>query len=130
MASRFLRKPKRSTKARVNDRAGSRSRLRLSFDCLEDRVTPASAAPTNVTMVYDTIAHSLSVSVQQALGSKDTPVYGAVFLEPAEPAAGGGFTAPGNLTSGSSTVSFPSGTTTIGMLVGQTVTGTGIQSGT
>ena len=130
MFRRFLRKLARLTKAPVQPRARSWPRFVPSFDRLEDRLNPGSASPTNVTMLYDATAHSLSVSFQQALGSTDTPVYGAVFLEPAEPATGGGLTVPGTLTSGSNTVTFASGTTTIGMLAGQTVTGTGIQSGT
>ena len=82
-----------------------------SFDRLEDRLNPGSASPTNVSMIYDATAHSLSVSFQEALGSTDTPEYGAVFLEPAEPATGGGFTEPGTLINLSKTVTFSSGRT-------------------
>src|SRR5436305_10837324 len=101
MFARLLRKLLRPKQAPVKARSKSWPRFIPSFDRLEDRLSPASAAPTNVTMLYDAAAQSLSVSFQQALGSSDTPVYGAVFLEPAEPAMGGGFTVPGTLSSGS-----------------------------
>src|SRR6266446_612709 len=89
MFARILRRLMRSKKAPVRARSRSWPRFIPSFDRLEERVNPGSASPTNVSMLYDVGAHSLSVSFQQALGSSDTPVYGAVFLEPAEPAAGG-----------------------------------------
>jgi uncharacterized repeat protein (TIGR01451 family) len=96
---------------------------------LEDRLTPGSANPANVTAIYDYAARSLSVSFQEAIGSKDTPVYGAAFLG-TYPTTQGGISLSGITTNGSKLVTFQSDTTTLGLLVGQTVTGTGILSGT
>jgi hypothetical protein len=83
-----------------------------------------------VTAIYDATAHSLTVSFQEGIGSKDTPVYGAAFLDPANPSTNGGLTLNAVTNSGSNTLTFLSGTTTLGLLVGQTVTGSGIQAGT
>jgi hypothetical protein len=83
-----------------------------------------------VTAVYDAAAHSLAVSFQEAIGSRDTPVYGAAFLDPSSPSTNGGLTLSGNTTNGSNVVTFSSDTTTLGLLAGQTVTGSGIQAGT
>jgi hypothetical protein len=92
-------------------------------------VNPGSANPTNVTAIYDATAQSLSVSFQEAIGSRDTPVYGAAFLDPSVPSANGGLALSGFTTSGSNVVTFSSDTT-LGLLAGQTVTGNGIQAGT
>lgn len=105
-------------------------RARLLLERLESRLNPGSANPANVTAIYDAAAQSLSVSFQEAIGSKDTPVYGAAFLDPSSPSTSGGLTLSGTTTSGSNVVSFSSGTTTLGLLAGQTVTGSGIQAGT
>jgi uncharacterized repeat protein (TIGR01451 family) len=96
----------------------------------EERLNLNAAVPTNVTAIYDATAHSLSVSFQQAPGSTDVPVYGAVFLDPAEASSTGGITLTGTPTNGSKVVTFSSGTDTLSLLPGQTVTGTGIPSGT
>src|SRR5215471_17600735 len=79
-------------------RRRSRSKFVPDFDFLEARVNPGSADPANVTAIYDATAHSLSVSFQQAIGSRDTPVYGAAFLDPASPSTNGGLTLSGNTT--------------------------------
>jgi hypothetical protein len=110
-------------------RRRSRSRFTPDFELLEIRLNPGSADPANVTAIYDATAHSLSVSFQQAIGSRDTPVYGASFLDPASPTANGGLILNAVTTSGSNILTFPTGST-LGLLPGQTVTGTGIQAGT
>src|SRR5262249_14210297 len=130
MVGRFLRKLLPSRKTPVKTSLKRWPRFIPSFDRLEERLNPGSASPANVTAVYDAGAHQLKVSFQEAVGSTDTPEYGAVFLEPAEVSSTGGITITGTLTNGSKTVTFGSGTTTLGLLVGQTVTGTGIQTGT
>lgn len=107
-----------------------RRRARPRLELLEARLNPGSADPANVTAIYDATAHSLSVSFQEAIGSKDTPVYGAAFLDPVTPSANGGLTLSAVTSNGSNVLNFPSGTTTLGLLAGQTVTGSGIQSGT
>ena len=130
MAGRSHRKQAHLTKFPVNARRRSRPRLRPIFDMLEIRRNLGSAYPANVTEIYDSTAQSLSVSFTQAVGSTDTPVYGAVFLYPVDVTSDGGLLLTGMVTSASKTVTFPSGTTTIGLLANQTVSGTGIPSGT
>jgi hypothetical protein len=93
-------------------------------------LNPGSANPTNVTAIYDATAHSLSVSFQEAIGSKDTPAYAAAFLDPANPSTGGGLVLNAVTTSGSNVLTFAGDTTTLGLLPGQTVTGSGIPAGT
>jgi hypothetical protein len=46
-----------------------------------------AASPTNVSTINDAAAQKLTVSFQEAIGSTNTPVYAAVFIEPAEPSA-------------------------------------------
>jgi hypothetical protein len=128
MLSTFLRKL--ADRVSGTDRERSRTSFLPNFEHLESRLNPGSANPTNVTAIYDAAAHSLSVSFQEAVGSHDTPVYAAAFLDPANPSTDGGLTLSAVTTSGSSTVTFSPGTTTLGLLPGQTVTGTGIPSGT
>ena len=82
----------------------------------------------HVSAIYNASTQSLSVSFQEAVGSMDTPVYGAVFIEPSAPQTGGGIALTGTLSSGQNTVTGLSGTT--GLFVGESVTGTGIPSGT
>jgi hypothetical protein len=112
----------------------TRRRLRPQFvpglERLESRLNPGSANPANVTAIYDAAAQSLTVSFQEAIGSRDTPVYAAAFLDPANPSTGGGLILNALTTSGSNSLTFTSGTTTLGLLPGQTVTGSGIQAGT
>jgi hypothetical protein len=110
-------------------RQRSRPKFTPGIESLESRLNPGSANPTNVTAIYDAAAHSLSVSFQEAVGSHDTPVYAAAFLDPANPSTGGGLTLNAVTTSGSNVLTFPADTT-LGLLPGQTVTGSGIPAGT
>src|SRR5439155_26036026 len=98
MFGRFLRKLLRSRKSPVKARSRSWPRFVPNFERLEDRLNPGSASPTNVTMLYDASAHSLSVSSQQATGSQSLPfntelsqgyrlINGAVGLNRAVPSA-------------------------------------------
>jgi hypothetical protein len=132
MLSEFMHKlvDRFSRTGAVKTRRRSRPRFMPSIEPLEHRLNPGSANPANVTAIYDATAHSLSVSFQEAIGSKDTPVYGASFFDPSSPSTTGGLTLNAVTTSGSNVLTFPSGTTTLGLLAGQTVTGTGIPSGT
>jgi hypothetical protein len=132
MLSTFVRKLQNRLSGRKAAKAGRRSRsgFRPRLELLEVRLNPGSADPTNITAIYDATAHSLTVSFQEAIGSRDVPAYAAAFLDPANPSASGGITLSAVTTSGSSILTFPSGTSTLGLLPGQTVTGTGIPSGT
>src|SRR5215831_11224036 len=78
---------RRKRKTTHTHSTGARRGFTPGFELLEDRLTPGSADPANVTAIYDAAAHSLSVSFQHAIGSRDTPVYGAAFLDPAYPTA-------------------------------------------
>ncbi|HLW65732.1 MAG TPA: carboxypeptidase regulatory-like domain-containing protein [Gemmataceae bacterium] len=127
--SRFFGNRKRITTEAAKARR-SKPRFIPHLETLEIRLTPGSADPANVTAIYDASAQSLSVSFQQAIGSKDTPVYGAAFLDPAYPTTAGGITENAVTTSGSNVLTFTGGNSTFGLLAGQTVTGNGISAGT
>jgi hypothetical protein len=130
MLSAFIRKLMDRFSGTYAVETRRRARFLLNIEPLESRLNPGSANPANVTAIYDATAHSLSVSFQQAIGSKDTPVYAAAFLDPADPSTGGGLTLNAVTTSGSNVLTFASDTTTLGLLPGQTVTGSGIPAGT
>jgi hypothetical protein len=129
MFSRFFRQLLRRSKKTPAKNTANPHRFKYfpKFELLETRLNPGAASPTNVTAIYDATAHTLSVSFQEAIGSTDVPAYAAVFIEPAEPSATAsvaGTVLTGTLSSGHNTVTGLS--STAGLFVGESVTGTGI----
>src|SRR4051794_27681439 len=88
MFDRFLGKLLSSRKAPAKARPRSGRRFVSSFEQLEDRLSPASASPTNVNAISEAIRNSLSASLQQATQSQSYQlVNGAADLNPAAPSA-------------------------------------------